>query len=119
LKKKEKSRDDFSPETKAILGKRASYICSNPDCRTLTIAASMVDDEKFIYDGVVAHITAAAEGGPRYDNSLTSEQRQEPSNGIFLCGTCSIMIDKNKGIDYRTPFLMLWKEQHEKWVNIG
>lgn len=113
----EKSRDDFSPETVAILGKRASFICSNPYCRTLTIAASIADNNKFIYDGIASHITAAAEGGPRYNADLTPEQRMDETNGIFLCGTCSIMIDKNKGIDYPVTLLNEWKEQHTKWVN--
>lgn len=95
-----KKRDDFKKSDIEILSKRASYICSNPDCRNLTIAASVLDESKFTYIGVAAHITAASVGGPRYDDTLSSEERSSITNGIFLCGNCSIMIDKNNGIDY-------------------
>lgn len=111
-----KQRDDFDKKIIEALAKRASYICSNPDCRCLTLAASDIDEEKYIYNGVAAHITAASKGGPRYDENLTPEERSNISNAIFLCGNCSIAIDKNKGIDYPTNQLLKWKEQHEEWI---
>lgn len=111
-----KKRDDFNSRTTEILAKRASFICSNPDCRCLTIAASEMDEMKFIYTGKAAHISAAAEGGPRYDKTLTPEQRSDISNAIFLCSACAEMIDKNKGIDFSTPMILEWKNLHETWV---
>ena len=33
-----KRRDDFDKPVVDTLAKRAAYICSNPDCKTLTIA---------------------------------------------------------------------------------
>ncbi len=110
------TRDNFDSKVVEALAKRASYICSNPECRCLTIAATKLDDEKFTYIGVAAHITAASKGGPRYDSSLTSEERSSINNGIFLCGSCSIMVDKNKGLDYSVEQLNDWKKQHENWV---
>ena len=65
----------------------------------------------------MAHITAAAPKGPRYDENLTEEQRTSADNGIYLCSTCSIRIDKNQGIDYPVNLLREWKAEHEKWVN--
>lgn len=111
-----KNRDEFNGKTTETLAKRASFICSNPDCRCLTVAASDVDDMKFLYTGKAAHITAASEGGPRYDENLTSEHRSDISNAIFLCSNCADMIDKNKGADFPTTMLLDWKDQHEKWV---
>lgn len=111
-----KNRDDFNTKTTETLAKRASYICSNPLCRCLTVAASEIDEIKFLYTGKAAHITAAAEGGPRYDGTLTPEQRSDISNAIFLCSNCADMIDKNKGIDFPASMLLDWKNQHEKWV---
>lgn len=109
-------RDDFLPKTITVLQRRAAFVCSNQDCRRLTIAPSDQDNMAFIYVGVAAHITAAAEGGPRFDPNLTPEQRSDISNGIFLCAFCSVMVDKNNGIDFPAPLLRQWKGQHERWV---
>ena len=40
-----------------------------------------------------AHICAAAQGGPRYDASMTPEERKSFENGIWLCQSCSKLID--------------------------
>lgn len=62
-------RDDFDRKTIEAIGKRASFICSNPDCKSLTLCPSAEDEDKFIYIDKAAHITAAAEGGPKYDSN--------------------------------------------------
>lgn len=110
------NRNNFDKQTIDILAKRASFICSNPCCRCMTLAASEEDEMKFIYNGIAAHITAAAEGGARFDKSKTPEQRSSISNGIFLCANCSIAIDKNNGIDFSVEVLSEWKEGHERWI---
>lgn len=63
--------------------------------------------------GVASHITAAAPGGARFDDSLTSEQRSGIENGIWLCQTCSALIDRNGGADYSTDLLRKWKVVRE------
>lgn len=110
------ARDDFDLKTKDILAKRASFICSNPECRVMTIAGSDSDLTKFIYIGEAAHISSAADGGPRFNKNLSSDERKHISNGIFLCSNCAGMIDKNKGKDFSTQLLQEWKDNHEKWV---
>lgn len=87
-------RDDFSRTVVDTLAKRAGFLCSNPDCRKLTVGANAVQGKATII-GEAAHITAAAEGGPRYDESITSEQRSDITNGIWLCGSCATLIDKD------------------------
>jgi len=109
-------RDDFTADIKEVMKKRAAYICSNPSCKKMTIAPSLTDDMKVQYIGICAHITAAIKGGPRYDDTLTQEERTSIQNGIFLCSNCSIQIDKNKGIDFSISTLKQWKSDHEKWV---
>ena len=113
---KQDKRDEFSPKTKEIISKRASFICSNPDCRSLTLYPSDAEPNKFIYIGKVAHITAASQQGARFESSLTPEQRSSSDNGIFLCSNCADMIDKNNGVDFTVALLKKWKNEHEKWV---
>lgn len=110
------ARDDFSEPVKLALAKRASYICSNPECRVLTIAPSDVDPLKVIYVGKAAHITAASSGGPRFDESLSPEARASITNAIFLCSTCADTIDKNGGLDFSESSIKKWKEEHDEWV---
>ena len=58
-------------------------------------------------------MTAASPGGPRYEASLTSIERASPSNGIWLCQTCSKLIDSDVN-RYTVEFLRSWKAQAEE-----
>ena len=82
------SRDDFTSATKELLANRVGRRCSNPACRKLTCGAN-TNPEKITNIGVAAHICAAAQGGPRYDASMTPEERKSFENGIWLCQSCS------------------------------
>lgn len=110
------TRDDFPNRTKEILKQRAAYICSNPSCKKMTIAPSSNNSDAVQFIGVCAHITAACEGGPRYDGNISSSDRSNIKNAIFLCANCATLIDKNNGIDYLPDTLIKWKNDHEKWV---
>ena len=107
-------RDDFSKTTKEILAKRVAYICSNPNCHCQTVGPH-TDDTKATIIGVAAHITAAAVGGPRYDDKLSQSERSHPQNGIWLCATCSTLIDKDAA-DYPVELLLEWKKTTEALV---
>jgi hypothetical protein len=109
-------RDEFSATVKEALGKRASYVCSRPDCRALTIAPADADVTEVLYIGKAGHICAAAPGGPRYDQSMTPGERCAIHNAIFLCSSCADMVDKNGGADFPVAKLREWKQQHEQWV---
>lgn len=104
-------RDDFTKRTIDILGKRVAFICSNPDCRKVTIGANK-ESEKATVIGVAAHITAASPDGPRYDVSLTEEQRRHIDNGIWLCSNCATLIDKDAA-KYTILLLLDWKKNAE------
>ena len=103
-------RDDFSPKTKNILARRVGYRCSN--CRKLT-SGPQEDPSKFTNIGVAAHITAAAPGGPRYDKTLTPEERSAGTNGIWLCQNCAKLVD-NDPQKYPVELLLEWKKIAEK-----
>jgi hypothetical protein len=48
---------------------------------------------------------------------MSPEERCAPANGIFLCGSCADLIDKNSGADFSIELLNRWKTDHEKWVS--
>lgn len=105
------SRDDFTRSTIDILGKRVGYLCSNPECRRPTIGANE-NINKVTIIGIAAHITAASPRGPRYDSTINEEQRRHIENGIWLCGNCATLIDKDKK-KYTVDILREWKQAAE------
>ncbi len=110
------SRDEFNAKVKHDLAKRASFVCSNPKCRALTIAPTETDTNGVLYIGKAAHIRAAAAGGPRFDSGMSTAQRGAIENAIFLCSSCADLVDRNGGRDFSVDELHRWKIQHEKWV---
>ena len=100
-------RDDFDRGAKDVLFKRVRAKCSNPTCRRETCEAHSEED-KAVNIGVAAHITAASPGGPRYDPTLTVEERKSPTNGIWLCQTCAKLIDSDSP-KYTVERLRVWK----------
>ena len=112
LCKMKNKRDDFSLTVKDILAKRVGYVCSNPNCKRHTIAPNSKED-KVINIGEAAHITAAAPGGPRYDEALSPSERKSINNGIWLCSNCATLIDRDELI-YTVDLLKKWKFQAEE-----
>lgn len=106
------NRDDFSSATKELLANRVGRKCSNPSCRKLTCGAN-TDPEKITNIGVASHICAAAKGGPRYDESMTPEERKSFDNGIWLCQSCSKLIDTDT-TRYTKEILLSWKKVAEE-----
>ena len=105
-------RDDFTSATKELLANRVGRRCSNPACRKLTCGAN-TNPEKITNIGVAAHICAAAQGGPRYDASMTPEERKSFENGIWLCQSCSKLIDTDI-TRYPKELLQSWKQLAEQ-----
>ncbi len=101
------NRDNFSKPTTDILAKRVGYLCSNPACRQLTIGSNEIAT-KSTSIGIAAHITAASAGGPRYDSTISSDQRSQIDNGIWLCSNCAMLIDKDEK-QYTVDVLSNWK----------
>jgi hypothetical protein len=101
------ARDDFSRQTLDLLAKRVGVRCSNPSCRKLT-TGPRTESHHILNIGVGAHITAASPGGARYDPSLTTEERQSPDNGIWLCQNCAKLID-NDSSRYSIAVVRGWK----------
>jgi hypothetical protein len=90
-------------------------MCSVPTCRKLTIGPSDDRVGRVTNIGVAAHITAAADDGPRYDVNLSSEDRKSESNGIWTCQNHGKSIDDNPSVNTVSE-LQRWKSQHEEWI---
>ena len=109
-------RDEFSKDDKDILARRVGYRCSNPDCPMEYTTGPAEDPSKSVSIGVAAHITAASKRGPRYDSNLTSEQRRDIANGIWLCQTCAKLVDSDQR-KYTVELLLNWKRDAESSVS--
>jgi hypothetical protein len=101
-------RDDFSTKTIRILAARVGYHCSNPTCECSTSGPALNED-RAVNIGVGAHITAAAPRGKRYDANMTSAERSSGANGIWLCQSCSKLIDSDDN-RYTVALLHQWKK---------
>ena len=106
-----KNRDDFSERTKLQIAKRVGWLCSFPTCRTPTVGATS-DGEGEINIGTAAHICAAAPGGPRYDATMTPEERASAANGIWMCRDHGKAIDSSDS-QFTPKQLREWKRQAE------
>ena len=109
-------RDDFSIQTKDLLSKKVGMKCSNPNCRKVTCAANS-NSKKYTNIGVASHICAASKGGPRYESGMSSEERKSFENGIWLCQSCSKLIDSDIGI-YTKDLLFTWKNIAEQYAMV-
>ncbi|NNE13646.1 MAG: hypothetical protein HKN51_01635 [Saprospiraceae bacterium] len=83
--------DNFSKEDVDSIKEAASYICSNKDCRKLTIAPSHLESDKIISTGSVIQITS--------------------DSGILLCTSCADEFESDK------EKLSTWKADHLEWVS--
>lgn len=106
-----RNRDDFTEATKLKIAKQARWVCSYPPCRADTVGSTS-DGEDVINIGTAAHICAAAPGGPRYDSTMSREDRSSAKNGIWMCR------DHGKAIDSTDPEFTVerlreWKRQAE------
>lgn len=104
-------RDEFSAAIKDALAKRVALKCSNPGCGAVT-SGPHSESERFVNVGVASHITAAAPGGPRYDPSLTPQERASIENAIWLCQACAKLIDSDAA-RYTVSMLKHWKVSAE------
>ena len=106
-------RHDFDKPTRLLLQHMAAGVCSNPNCLNHTIGANILRNN-YAGNGIAAHICAAAPGpgAARYDKNQNKEERKSYHNGIWLCGSCSIIIDHDEG-RYPVSLLHEWKHKAE------
>lgn len=107
----DKSRQ-YKPSTVRRLDTLSGNECAHPDCNRKLIA-----EDGISIVSKICHIAAASKNGPRYDVSMTIDERRGFDNLLLLCDEHHVMIDnkENEGI-YPTPLLKKWKSDHEKKV---
>ncbi len=105
---------DFKKTTIDTLAKRASFKCSNPDCRVSTVGPNS-DPNKSTLIGEAAHIRGARPESKRYLSEMTDTARSEITNGIWLCRNCHKLIDTDD-VRCTIDLLFAWREEHEKFV---
>jgi len=81
--------------------------CARPGCGTVLLNAT----GKLV--GEAPHIAAESSGGPRYDKSLSPDDRRAFKNLILLCATCHTLVDKDEKT-YTRAKLVKWKTDREK-----
>lgn len=102
----------YKPSTVRRLDTLSGNECAHPTCQKKLIAE----------DGVsiiskICHITAASAEGPRYDASMTDDERRGFDNLILLCDEHHVIIDnKANESTYSTSLLKEWKSNHEKKI---
>lgn len=106
------ARDDFPPNVKDLLARRAGMRCSNPECAAMTVGPQEGGSSS-VNLGVACHITAAAPGGPRFDGAIDKQTRRSERNGLWLCQTCAKWIDSDP-VHYSVALLECWKAQAEQ-----
>tara|TARA_B100000809_G_C15140356_1_gene532922 strand:+ start:2047 stop:3612 length:1566 start_codon:yes stop_codon:yes gene_type:complete len=102
------ARDDFNEKVKQLLCQQVGGKCAKPDCRITTIGPHVIIDKRTTI-GVAAHIAAAAKGGPRFDQLMSTKERKSVHNGIWLCQNHAREIDVNPD-KYPIGLLESWKE---------
>ncbi|WMY11105.1 hypothetical protein [Paraburkholderia phenoliruptrix] len=108
------NRDGFSERTKRALAQRANYRCSH--CQIATSGPAEESPDAVVSIGVAAHIHAAAPGGARYVEAMTSQERSHISNGIWLCANHSVLIDRDTA-RFSAEVLNKIKLEHEQSVS--
>ena len=86
-------RDNFTQAVIQILYKRAGGKCCR--CGAPTFGPVTNNPSKSRNIGQGAHIAGAASGGPRYDPSMTAEERSSAANGMWMCSNCHDIIDRD------------------------
>jgi hypothetical protein len=93
-----------------LLWGRSGNRCAFPNCHMeMTVGGSKTTI------GEIAHIVAKSVDGPRGNNPLPLEQRDEYDNLILLCPTHHKLIDDNED-KWSVSLLKEMKADHEGWV---
>ena len=107
-------REDISARDLKILFMSSGGYCAIPECRRkLLVDETGNDDESIIAQ--MAHISGKKPGAPRYDKSMTDEDRNSHTNLILVCNNCHKVIDDQPNT-YTVEKLHEIKDAHKRWI---
>jgi hypothetical protein len=110
-KQKDKSRQ-YKPSTVRRLDTLSGNECSKPNCNKKLIA-----EDGISIVSKICHIAAASKEGPRFDKTMTDDDRRSFDNLILLCDEHHVIIDnKVNEIKFPVTLLKTWKAEHEKKI---
>lgn len=111
-------RDNFSEKTRTQIARLVGGLCAYPGCRAATFGAT-ADGMGVLDIGIAAHICAAAPGGPRYDEQMSSTERSSAANGVWMCADHGRAIDVDPKF-YTVEKLRAWKREaeHEAFLRV-
>lgn len=101
------------PDLKKLFGWSAGR-CAFPDCREICLERGVGKDEPIV-TGIIAHIDAHSDNGPRANTALTLNERDSYDNWVLLCPKHHIIVDGQKNY-YTREMLRQWKIDLEQWV---
>lgn len=104
------SRDNFTSATKSALARNVHFRCVYQGCPNVTHASTPHGGNVNV--GQAAHVSAAAAGGPRFDEELTPEQRRAYENGAWLCALHAKLVDDDPKTFPRET-IQLWQRKME------
>ena len=100
-----------------VLARSGGY-CANPSCRKDLFPP--IAPGRIATVDQLAHIIAQSPKGPRGEEPLPLEARNDGSNILLLCPTCHGLVDDLNASDIFTPDLLKeWKRNHERRVRHG
>jgi hypothetical protein len=113
-KSRSPARRSYSDRTLKLLWGRAAGRCAIPECR-IELFSEATDYDPIVVIGDIAHVSAAADEGPRAAAAMTPAQRNDYDNLVLLCKNCHTRIDGQPGA-YSVARLLDVKQAHEAWV---
>src|SRR4051794_35242530 len=83
---------------------KSGNLCAFPDCMNLMM------DREGVFIGQVCHIEAAEDGGERFNEAMTNEERRSFPNLMLMCYEHHTVT--NDEITYPVPTLQTMKANH-------
>ena len=106
-----------APTARMVLARSGGY-CANPSCRKDLFPP--IAPGRIASIDELAHVIGQSAVGPRGDDPLPLEARNDGSNIVLLCPTCHKIVDDMNALDIFTPEILRgWKSDHERRVRHG
>lgn len=104
----------YTRQTIELLWGRAAARCAYPDCR-IPLTRDATESDGSVVLGIIAHIEAHSDDGPRANVNLSERERNGYENLILLCAHHHALVDKQTNT-FPSQMLRDWKTKHEEWV---